>query len=67
MMTTAHRYTTKQIAQEIGRSQKHVQFVANFHNIGVLVTPRLRMYTSDDLEAIRKLCNGQPGRRKRVA
>ena len=67
MMTKAHVFTTKQIAQEIGRSQKHVQFVANFHNLGVLVTPRLRLYTAEDKERIRDLCNGKPGRRKRVA
>jgi len=58
--------TTKQVADKIGRHPGHIRNVANWHNIGTLITPRMRVFTTEDVEKIRALCSVPPGRKKRV-
>lgn len=63
----APQYTTRDVATMLNANQRTIKGIATQHNIGVLFTPQLRLYTEDDVYKIRQLYRGKPGRpRKEV-
>jgi excisionase family DNA binding protein len=56
--------TTADIARELGISPRLVRRLARQHQLGTLVTPRLRLFSAEDLERIRNR-NRRPGPRQK--
>lgn len=54
-------YTTAQAAAELGVSQVWVRKLSERHNLGRLVTPRLRLLTQRDLGVLRQMIGKPPG------
>ena len=62
------QYTTAQVAALLNANQRTIQGIATLHNVGVMLTPRLRIYTDEDVATMRQLYRGKPGRpRKEIS
>ncbi len=59
--------TVQEAAAELGRPASTVKYWCRQHDIGLLVTPRLRLLAAEDLQALRRLAatvqRGNPGPR----
>jgi DNA-binding transcriptional MerR regulator len=47
-------YTTKQVSDRLGISQRQVRTLAQNMQLGVLVNPRLRLFTEANIERMRQ-------------
>jgi predicted ArsR family transcriptional regulator len=60
---TTPRHTTAQVAAMLGVTPNAIrQHVLRRRELGALVTPRLRLYSDRDVEALRGMVRGRVGR-----
>lgn len=64
---TTPLHTTEQVAALLGITPRSVRRLADHYSLGTLVTPRLRLYTTEDVATMRQHSTGKPGRPPRLS
>lgn len=54
--------TAAQVAEQLGISTHRVAELARSRNVGTLITPRMRLFTAEDVEAMRERPVGRPAK-----
>lgn len=54
-------HTTTDVARELGIHPSRVRRLAQARNLGVLLNNRLRVYSAEEVEILRKASTGQRG------
>lgn len=61
-MTAPALLTTKQVADTLGLTVQRVNALARARGLGTLLTPQMRVFTEDDVAAMRDRPIGRPKR-----
>ena len=64
-MTNRPQYTTAEIAAKLDRDVRTIRMHATRYNLGTLITPRLRLFSDEDVAILQEIVERGPGEKRK--
>ena len=64
-MTNRPQYTTAEIAAKLDRDVRTIRMHATRYNLGTLITPRLRLFSDEDVAILEQIKERGPGEKRK--